>query len=377
MVVLTKFVTQSESHPRAARFALQAVARELLKNPRLYTCYRYRIPSAITVDLLYSPEEKRAHYKNLMKCGLQWICPLCASRMSEIKRGELSLALDNARQLFLPLMVTYTARHDANMPLRVLLEQMSDAYRYMRQRRLWQTYKSEYLIVGEARALEITYGDSGWHPHFHVIVFLDKKVLEYVEHDNVAGLVDLRASLRAALFPMWLAALRLQGLDATPEHGLEVTMQWDELSVYLAKFGSELPKESDGWTMAHEATKTIVKRAKKGGTTVWEMLLFHYCGLPNWGDLFSEYAKATKGKSILQYAPGLKAQLGLQPDDPGELLRDESFSDDILLGSFDADTWRVIVQAEAVGAIWDAANTGDPEKLAHVLKKVQSKVYLT
>src|SRR4051794_16390042 len=78
--------TQSDADWRQVRWQLQREARALLPDERVAFCMR-RI-QATTVDVLYSPQHKSAHYGGLMVCGSVWVCPLCAAKISEHRRVE-------------------------------------------------------------------------------------------------------------------------------------------------------------------------------------------------------------------------------------------------------------------------------------------------
>src|SRR5260370_26666674 len=76
---------------RQVRWQLQREARALLPDERVAFCMR-RI-QATAVDVLYSPQNQTAHFGGLMVCGSIWVCPLCAARISEYRRGWVGEAL--------------------------------------------------------------------------------------------------------------------------------------------------------------------------------------------------------------------------------------------------------------------------------------------
>jgi hypothetical protein len=370
---ITKFVAMREKSPKMARFWLQAASRSLLPDGRIHVCYRHRLPMRETVDLKHSPSKQNAFYCGLMKCGLAWVCPLCAVRLSEQRREMLTIALDNARSIFLPVMVTYTVRHNASQRLADLLGGMLAAYRRMRQSRAWRTLKDEFMVEGEIRTVEITYGDDGWHPHFHVVLFMTIDILHFARQtrQNAQGeaigvdydLNHIRTALEGHIVPMWLDALRFYGLDALAERALRVTSDYDELSGYVTKFGSELPESDRKWTLAEEATKGSSKKARSDNNLgVWEILLYAGIGVKRFEALFLEYASATQGKSGLQWTPGLRERLGVE-DTEGKILHDESEPDEVLLAQFDYQQWQLILRHNAAGRILDIAATGDDERV--------------
>lgn len=309
-----------------------------------------------------------------MKCGQIWVCPVCASRMAEIRRVMLRDAIDNSSTHFLPVLVTYTARHFHGQRLSDLLDRMIAAYRDMRQQRLWRTYKDEYEIVGEIRGVEITWNTAGWHPHFHVIMFLDLDILQYIKTENDDySVTELCGSLERHLTGMWIEALGKHKLTAEIGPALNVRSGWGDLDDYVTKSGTVLPRNTKKWTMAEEMTKSQFKKAHGEGLTPWDLLIEAFCGVPGSGDLFLEYADATKGRSSLQWTPGLKQKLAITTTEENEVIAEETAIDEILLMSLDIETWRAVVETQAIGVLLDAANTGDPVKMQGILTEVSRR----
>jgi hypothetical protein len=369
--VLTAFVAAREKKPRAALFALQSVAQCLLPDERINICFRYLTPQRETVEVWYSAEKARAYYRNLMKCGLGWVCPLCAQRLSEIRRSMITSALDNTRTKYLPIMVTYTARHTIHDSLSDTLKTMTSAYRRMRQQRLWRLYKDEYMVRGETRAVEITYGANGWHPHFHVILWLDIAMLKVCEREGgVFDLSMIAGPLERHLFTMWSDSLSAVGGSTQEGVGLRVSMERGDLSAYTTKYGEVLPKDTSKWTLAHELTKGSSKKLHIGGRTVWDLLLEFYAGSAQSGRLFQEYHKATRGMSQLQFTPGLKHELGIMDIDDSQVLDDEMTEAEIMLLSIPREQWRLILARGAQGILLDIASQGSTDALRHFLAKL-------
>jgi Replication protein len=369
--ILTEFVSARGKYPRTALFALKAEALRLLPGNRLGICHHHRLPQIETVDILYSPKRERAWYRGLMRCGMGWVCPVCAQRLSEIRREMLTTALNNSREKYLPLMVTYTAQHYKGQPLKSLLEGMNAAYRYMRQQRLWRVYKEEYDLRGETRALEITYGDNGWHPHFHVLLWIKIEYLKYLKDEH--GNYDIKRmceGMETAFTPMWIEALEKYQLTALAGPGLHVQSSWDLISDYLSKSGTVLPADTSKWGIAEEMTKGQLKKARADGKTPWEILLESYAGFPGAGDLFVEYEQATRGKSALRWSPGLAAELGVSADEMKELAKEQVSDDEVLLASLTIQQWQEIIFGDAIGALLDRAGRGEKEGLDKLLGKV-------
>lgn len=374
--VITKFVAAREKHPKAAMFALQAVSRSLLGDSRIKICYRYRIPDR-NVEVWHNGKRSSAYYTGLMKCGLQWVCPLCSSRLSEKRREILRQALDNSRAKFVPVMVSYTCQHNQSDRLLVLLTKMLAAYRRMRQSRAWRTIKEEFLIVGECRTMEITHGDNGWHPHFHVLMFLDIAILPYVKDGETYPMeTNLYEPIKRHITREWLEHLRHFGLDGQEGPALHVRGDWASLDDYLTKQGSAMPKQADKWGVAEEMSKAQRKKSRAGGVNVWDMLILHYAGVKPYGQLFLEYFEATKGKSMMQWSPGLLARLNVTEQNEDDMLQQEPEPGDLLLVSLSSEQWRVVLDAAAEGQLLDVAATGDYEKVATFLSQINAPMLI-
>jgi hypothetical protein len=221
LVLLTKFVDAREKKPRAALFALKSEVQRLIPDNRVNICYNHRLPEREIVEVWLKAKESRAYYQGLMKCGQIWACPICAQRTALLRKKILTAAIENSRDKFLPLMVTYTVRHGRGERLETLLNGMTAAYRTMRQSQVWRLYKDEYLIRGEVRAVEITYGeDSGWHPHFHTILFLGHEILQYIKNGENYDVENLRGSLERHLTPEWIGSLERHSMTALAGPGL-------------------------------------------------------------------------------------------------------------------------------------------------------------
>lgn len=371
---ITKFVAAREKRPKTANFALLSVARELLPQERIKICYRYKVPQR-DVEIWHNTEKSNAYYTGLMKCGMSWICPLCSARLSEQRRQQIREALDNSQQTYIPVMVTYTARHDARTPLKSLLERMIEAYASMRRSRLWKTYKEEYMVQGEVRTVEITHGQSGWHPHFHTLMFLSIEMLKIIGDENDYQLQQrIYAPLEAHLTAVWIHELRRHGLEGMVGPALRVTGEHATLDDYLTKQGSSMPNLAQKWGVAEELTKSNRKKSRDGNYNVWDLLLLAFvCGEP-YGRLFREYYYATKGKSAMQWTPGMLAKLKvLQSTDENALTIEPETGDDLLL-RLTSDQWRVILSANAEGRLLDECATGDYERMARFLDKIGAPI---
>lgn len=327
------------------RYYLQSLAKELLGNDhRIGVCMHCLSPVASSVDILKNENNNHAYYRGLMVCGLVWVCPVCAARITEERRQELTTAL--AKTDLQAILVTYTFKHRRGDNLAVILKQMTDAYRKMKSGKAWQTLQDEYLWHGSIKSLEVTLGDNGWHPHQHELVLLESTVKRGAIH-----------ALSADLKAKWLNALRKVGLDASWDYGLDVRTAGKDVKDYVAKFGHE-PIVS-GWTIEMELTKQPVKKGKKDGKSPLQLLSDYGDGDIKAGRMWREYAYAFKGKKQLVWSKGLRDELGMSPEVDDTAIAESLPDGLLLLASLNPQEWKAIIKADLRGEVLEAARSMD------------------
>lgn len=301
-------------------------------------------PVASTVDIQKHPEGSKAYYSGLMVCGSVWVCSVCAARITEERRQELTRALEVTG--FTPYLVTYTLRHKKIDKLSEITNAMLAAFRAMKSGKAWQYLKDEYEWVGSIKSLEVTHGDHGWHPHQHELVMLDETLSKSAQN-------GLLTSLRLK----WDGALRRRGFDASWDHGVDLRATSEDIQDYVAKWGHQPIVTT--WGLEHELTKQPVKRGKNGGRTPVQLLADYGVGDIQAARLWREYAMAFKGKKQLVWSKGLRGILGM-----GDELADVELASTIpdgtvTLARLSPDEWKAIRKADLRGELLDAAGSLD------------------
>lgn len=295
------------------RYRLQGLARELLvhHDPRLKNCLRTTAPfSGPIVEVRRNPDTGSAHYRNLELCNHPWTCPVCAARISNHRRQELSAALAAAKLLnWQPVMVTYTLQHNYRDHLEPLLRGLLEALRLFKSGRAYQEIKAEYGLQGGIRVLEPTYGENGWHPHVHELLFLDLGDTKLTP--------AMAAGLRKWIVDRWVGCLRKFNLDASYAHGVDVRTADSAIADYIAKHGREPREKTAG--VEHEITGAANKRARHDALTPFQLLEAYEYGSKRAGRLFVEYAETMSGRHQIAWSKGLRAALAL----PEELIDSE------------------------------------------------------
>jgi len=340
---ITKSASKGENKSSVhLRFALQSAARELIPHERIRACFRYHLPNEDKVTVHHHKTAKKAYFSGLMVCGSIWHCPVCANRVSEERRKELHRSLMNWTGGL--AMVTYTASHHIGTPAKELIEAITDGVRRFKSGRFFNDAKQVYGWIGSAKALEITYGDNGWHPHVHELIFFNSELGE-------TALDKLEFDMRIR----WRDVLGARGYLASTERGLVLQTADSKLAEYVAKWGHEPsidnPNFRDKWSLDKELTKSAVKKGKKHGRTPTQMLLDYVAGDFQSGELWREYALAVKGKRQLVWSRGMREMLRLGIEKTDEEIAAEIPGETIVYATFNIDQWRKVLRHDLRGEI--------------------------
>lgn len=284
--------TKSPSTPenlRFQRYALQNQSAKLLPKERVCNCLKKRIEKTKDIGVMYNTKREKAHYSNIQRCGSIWTCPVCAANISEKRKVEVKKAIDahlaTGGGVYL---LTLTVPHYSSTCLKSLLGGFKKAtQRFFGGTRATRSMWQKYGKIGHIKALEVTHGSNGWHPHHHVILFLDKKIKPGLNITDIAE--QWRHSCK-------LANMQLPSLT----HGIDLR-DAEYASQYVNKWGLE-----------HEVTKSHIKNGRNGSLTPWDilkqsMLEDHPEHAERMGKLFQEFAICFKGKRQLSWSRGLKA----------------------------------------------------------------------
>ncbi len=327
------------------KWALQSASRELLPDWRVADCLRKLVPGRRAVEIWHSLRWQRAHYKALHVCSSVWVCPVCASKISERRRADLAAGIEAHGELR-AVLVTFTVQHSREDTLGVLLGDLLASYRDLKRHRPWVSFALLTGLVGSVRSLEFTYGVHGWHPHLHSLYFFDRRS----SFDPGAVTEFFKSS--------WLGALEKNGLAASYTFGVDVRAADADVAGYVAKFGREPVRPS--WSLEAELTKSGVKVSRgEGGRSPLQLLADHLGGDKAAGHLWVEYAAATKGKHQLQWTRGLRALLGLGVEQTDEQIAAAVEDDAVLLAALGPEVWRVVLANDARGELLQVARSGD------------------
>ena len=337
------------------RFELQNQARLLLPEEAVARCLRLRKSKLNPVEIHKPLLFDKAFYGNLQTCKSVWSCPVCASKISERRRAELQQGVLNwPGSIFL---LTLTLQHSANEGLEPILTSLLSGYTDDFTRGgAWTRLERKYGILGRIRTLECTYGNNGFHPHLHGLLFSERKDIDVVE-------------LRNVLFDRWETSLKKLGRYTNIE-AFNLKYGHKNIWSYVTKWGmySDERLNQRNWTISHEMTKSVVKRAKKGGYTPFALLESSLNGNKAHGKLFQEYFTYFKSSQQLRYTPGLKELLGLTEKTDAQIC-DEKIEQAYLFMVLNMEQWRQVLDNEIRAELLHEVAAGDLQSVVAYLSR--------
>ena len=356
---LAEQANERRAAAQARRYDLQDAARRILPRERVALCGRLVVPGKDAVQIWYDPEHERAHFGQLVTCGSIWHCPVCAAKIAERRRLEVAAAVAAWRSRGgLVVLVTFTLAHNLGENLQTVLGRLKAARERSLSGRAAVHFKVAHGVVGSIRALEITYGVNGWHPHLHVLMFLDPEINRSVA-DTDYFVRDIKAT--------WSAAVEKEGGYSTWVHGCDVQItsgepkaDSDRVSDYITKLGSQ-------WDETYELTKSNAKMGKRAGRSPMQLLSDANKGDDKAARLWLQYACVMKGERFLYWSRRLRKMLGLNKERSEEELAEEKVSTAVLVVKLALPAWRCVLSNAARPDLLAAAAAGGYDAVVNLL----------
>ena len=301
-------------------------SRPIESNLDLYPSVKYSYSSAIPsnkgqVDLVIS-EKGKVRISGVARSHNMRLDPVDAPKVAYKRRKEIQRAIqwgyDNG---FIPVMMTLTIFHDWTwQPLTKLIAVLRKAYEDLFGHKVGEKLKKaigfQYRIFRMEETLDME--KDGWHPHYHVILFVPK--------DNLNILSDLEPKLKARwsrLVQKYYAQfvgkeIPESYLPALYKHGFMLSRYSKDVK---DKKGNVIYKKGELYQVddsiyvdkimgcdsaeVYGGDKELSSALQKDSMSPFDLLR----GKPSAEkiDLWNEYAIATKGLSCFRFTPGFKA----------------------------------------------------------------------
>jgi hypothetical protein len=239
---------------RALAYGLREVSRVLLSPYRefrgLLTC-GYPISWVGRVEVVLYADESGGHrvgFGGLRTCDSPWACPVCSPSLAE-RRGEaLARTLEQFHEAgFRIVHVVLTVRHTRGEALSDVFGALADAWRYMGKDRAFRPY---WEGLGYARAVEITFGKNGWHPHIHLALVVPPERDVY--------------ELEEALWEAWSGAVLEVGWAPSDRNAYFYDIV--ETATDIAEVARYVAKTTNSWGIGAEITGGPRKKSTEGLT---------------------------------------------------------------------------------------------------------------
>lgn len=342
---------------RHQRHQARGVLHAITALPRVEACGACSVRPGGTVDV------HRGGYAGLATCGSVWACPVCSAKIQHRRRSELQQLVDWAQgQGYSVVFGTMTLRHNADQALQDLWDTLSVCHQRVAQDRAVRELRKDLGFVGYVRAVEVTRGDHGWHPHIHSLYLLrgdatDEEIDELADTEfavwkrtAMRGVTRYRRYYEVAgkTIPDKTTAYTIPiGAPVRERYELKrVTSPEQAFSDYFAKAVYEEKQAAGGRSaataMAYEMSGSATKTARRTSRTPFQILADLVAA--GAGDLiasgedishitddlqaWAEYESASYRRRALTWSRGLKKRAGIGETSDEEIAEDASDDDD-------------------------------------------------
>lgn len=274
--------------------------------PRTARCRSKRVGSTVQVQR----EGERVSIVGLETCGSVWACPTCAARIYAKRAEQLGQAFESW-QSSEPTMVTLTVRHGRADNLQTLRRGLAKAWEYLWRGRAGMARRKNWGIRHWVRAIEVSHGPNGWHPHIHAFVFAMHPIGDAAKRELAMA---WRRAVVSALGFKFRPSVR-RGVDVRPRGCARQ---------YLAKMGLEIHAITKrGRTSAHRSPWQIAADAARGDARAV--------------GLWQEYVRAMFGTRQLTWSRGAKERFALEDVSDDEAAKEPALAE--LLAQWTGKAW--------------------------------------
>jgi len=329
------------------RHAMRRAAGQALPGWRVANCGQKALGDLVTLH----HRDEHSHFGGIETCGSIWTCPVCAAKITEGRREEIDALLTAHREAGgRAYMATFTIPHHRFQGCRELRRGVASAWRRVKNGKAWIRARQDHGWLGDIRALEVTHGKNGWHPHLHVLIIFKPGTTKQTSY-----------SFGGWLFDAWANAIDKSGFGQCSRNAFTYD---------LVKADSGAADYVGKWGVSLELTKAHMKEGRDGGRTPWQ-ILGAVPGTQNSADLklFQEYAYAFKGARQLTWSHGLKDIYDLTPEVDDEELSVGDQSAESHTATLAKPLFNLIVSKGLTAHVLSAQEAGGLAAVLEVLKR--------
>jgi len=361
VVKQTPTTTRAIEYRRLMYKRWYAIRKHVPYSNRIRACHTMLNPSKQALDVQVNGN-KRVRIVGHVHCDNVWLCPLCSNKRAISHARKLNLLLQHAIDNNLSVyFVTFTLWHSPYNKLTDTYNALKNAMRKMKQSKAFGYMLDEYeLEKTSVTFTEITYGQNGFHPHFHTLFFASdgysgnfddtgmnavtrKYELKKWESDRSRH----ESKLQKEFFTHWHKALKQSAFSASEEKGVHVRLGDSAVKAvisYLNEEGVSVTKETDTGLLTpnrsaiSEVTSYATKNPKMGGVNPFDLL-------PDNPDKFDEYMEGTKGKQRVSGLDDLLKKFGINDNATVTFDEDNQY---VTLFELSIERYRMLIQEQRV-----------------------------
>lgn len=240
---------------RASAYRLRAGLRGVTERRAVRGCGRTAWTEAPAVVVVAGADGRApsAHWHGLATCHSS-LCPVCAGTLAAKRMDAARRAIEGSGGRW--QMVTMTLRHRRTDDPRRVVDALLAAWRRVRSTRAVRDIFSA-RVTASIRAMEVTWGRHGWHPHLHLVL----RTSEWTPEE--------RETLRRA----WREALGPDRVVPDDYPYPDPSVSWSPAhegsdAAYAARYAAKLGLEASGlgvgkpgsmWRVAEDAVRGSVR----------------------------------------------------------------------------------------------------------------------
>lgn len=300
--------------------------------------------------------------RGLCTCHSVHACPVCSARIRHVRTVDVDDVIRWWRETEGGMigMLTLTIRHARADSLRELRGGLAASWRAMWQSRHGRTLRARF--EGYTRAVDVTVGPNGWHPHTHNLLYCR-------EEPPDSWIAEIRT--------LWCATVRrVMGERFVPRDD-QIGAHWNPnppRSDYLLKLGLEV-------------ASITTKCASEGHSTVWDVAREAIAERDradwsrHWRGLWNEWSESMVGSRQLTWSRGLRKRAGLgielEPEQLDLDLEPNPEAPNDWIASIDPQDWRAVFGPNIPSRRWIASRRPSVLLRRSVRGYAQTMTYLS
>lgn len=341
---------------RTSRYRRRAAQWKLSELPRCRTCGKQPVGGFVGVRL----RDGVAGFAGLETCGSVWSCPVCNAKVMARRALEIGGAIGIAQSMGLSVgMVTLTVSHHEGQRLADLWQAVSKAWGDASHGKHWVRDSADAGLIGFLRVVEVTYGKNGWHPHLHVLVFLEDPTRF--------------RQLTAGIWRRWHSSVVRQGFKDPMLQGQDFKLINGPADLELGRYLTKVVDQGVGRIDLELTSSQTKGRRGDFGTVPWWSLL---TDVIEDGDadallLWHEWEIASKGKRQISWSRALRPYLGMKRERSDEEIASESIGteDDTLLFVSRSGWSTLVSRPELISQVQEVAEDQGFQGLSRFLQE--------